>query len=112
MPNDSQARIRLKGRYDPRLYSIAEANKIPLAYLDMINHMERENLPAYTRAFDKEDINYVIFKTLRAYPEDVTDIDMLNMGSRSDYEEMVKNPRRDRLSAYGGGGLLHDLPRL
>lgn len=40
--------------------------------------------------FEGEKLNYVIFKTVRPYPEDVADIDVLNMGSRDNYKEMVK----------------------
>ena len=29
--------------------------------------------------FEKEDINYVFFKTLRPYPQDMTYIDVLNL---------------------------------
>ncbi|MBS7612452.1 hypothetical protein KEJ27_09710, partial [Candidatus Bathyarchaeota archaeon] len=93
--------------YVPELYSIAERNKIPLMYLNTINPQERQKLSEYnyhytrlqrlvdlmteiSRLFSKEGINYVIFKTLRPYPEDVSDIDVLNMGSHSDYKKMVE----------------------
>jgi len=86
---------------------MASINKIPLAYLNTIAPKERQKLLKYdyhyarlcrlieiaaevSELFDEEGINYVIFKTLRPYPEDVADIDVLNMGSRNDYKKMVE----------------------
>jgi len=89
-----------------QLYFIAEANKILLTYLNTVNPQERKRLPEYdyhcsrlhrlieilveiSKLFDEKGINYVVFKTLRPYPEDVADIDVLSMGSHSDYKKMV-----------------------
>jgi len=107
--NQPQASRRLEN--NPKLYTLAEANKIPLMYLNTIKPDERRNLPEYnyhctrlhrlleitseiSKFFDEEDIDYVIFKTLRPYHEDVADIDVLNLGSHIDYQEMVEVLRR------------------
>jgi len=58
--------------------------------------------------FDREGINYVIFKTLRPYPEDVADIDVLNIGSRDDYKKMVEVLRESSYLPMEEGSLLHD----
>jgi hypothetical protein len=109
--NQPQANERLGNGYVPKLYSIAEANKIPLTYLNTVNLEERQGLPEYnyhytrlyrllemaseiSELFDREDVDYVVFKTLRPYPEDVSDIDVLNLGSHRDYERMVEALRR------------------
>jgi hypothetical protein len=39
-------------------------------------------------------MDYVVFKTLRPYLEDFSDIDVLNLGSHEDYERMVEALRR------------------
>ena len=107
VPNNFQAGENLENGYDPRLYPIAEMNKIPLTYLSAINFREKRRLPEYnyhrnrlyrlmeimaeiSELFNEESINYVIFKTLRPYPEEVADIDVLNMGSHNDYMRMVE----------------------
>ena len=96
---------------NPELYTMAEANKIPLMYLNTISPKERRVLPEYnyhctrlcrllemiseiSELFDKEGIDYVIFKTLRPYPENVADIDVLNLGLHRDYEKIVEILRR------------------
>jgi hypothetical protein len=101
----------LEGRYLPEIFSIARGNKIPLTYLNAISPEERRNIPEYNYHYVRlqrlleitseisellggRDINYVIFKTLRPYPEDVTDIDVLNLGSRRDYKRMIEALRR------------------
>ena len=107
VPNNFQVDENLGNGYDPRLYSIAEANKIPLTYLSTVSLQERKRLPEYdyhynrlhrlvevlikiSKLFDEKGINYVIFKTLRPYSEDVADIDVLNMVLRSNYRKMVE----------------------
>jgi hypothetical protein len=107
LPNQPQAHERLGNGYVPKLYSIAEANKIPLTYLSTVNLEERQDLPEYnyhyTRLYrllemaseisellDRENVDYVVFKTLRPYPEDVSDIDVLNLGSHRDYERIIE----------------------
>uniref|UniRef100_A0A7J3SJU7 Nucleotidyltransferase family protein n=1 Tax=Fervidicoccus fontis TaxID=683846 RepID=A0A7J3SJU7_9CREN len=109
--NQPQVDGRTENSYVPELYSMAEANKIPLTYLNTVSSDEKRNLPEYnyhytrlrrllemiseiSELFDREGIDYVIFKTLRPYPEDVSDIDVLNLGSRRDYEKMVEILRR------------------
>jgi len=109
--NKLQAGERLENSYVPRLYAMAEANKIPLTYLNTVSPEERQNLAEYnyhytrlrrllemtnevSELFNEGDVNYVVFKTLRPYPEDVSDIDVLNLGSRRDYEKMVEILRR------------------
>jgi len=105
--NSFQAGERLGSYHDPRLYSIAEVNKIPLTYLSTVNLQEKKRLPEYdyhynrlhrlvevlveiSKLFDEKGINYVIFKTLKPYSEYVADIDILNTGSRNNYRKMVK----------------------
>ena len=107
MPNNIQASERFGSSYDSKLYSIAEVNKIPLTYLGTVNLQERKRLPEYnyhysrlrrlmevvaevSGLFNREGVNYVIFKTLRPYPEYVADIDVLNVGSRNNYKKMVE----------------------
>jgi len=107
IPNNFQANERLEVSYSPKLYSIAEVNKMPLTYLGTINLQERRRLLEYnyhysrlrrlvevvaeiSELFNREGISYVIFKTLRPYPEYVADIDILNMGSHDDYKKMVE----------------------
>jgi hypothetical protein len=109
--NRPQVNERSGNSYVPELYSIADVNKIPLTYLNTVNPKEGENLPQYnyhhtrfsrlleivnemSELFSEEDLNYVVFKTLRPYPEDVSDIDVLNLGSRRDYERMVEALRK------------------
>ena len=99
------------GYYTAELYSIAKANKIPLTYLNTISVEERQKLPEYkyhhtrlrrlmeimaeiSELFDEEGVEYVIFKTLRPYLEDVADIDILNMGSCKDYRRIVETLRQ------------------
>jgi len=105
--NNFQADERLEDSYSSKLYSIAEVNKIPLTYLGAANLQERKRLPEYnyhcsrlrrlmevvaevSELFNREGMNYVIFKTLRPYPEYVADIDVLNMGLRNNYRKMVE----------------------
>ena len=107
MSNSFQADKKLGNCHDLRLYSIAKVNKIPLTYLSTVNLQERKRLPEYyyhcsrlhrlievlveiCKLFDKKGINYVIFKTLRPYPEYVADIDVLNAGSRNNYRKIVE----------------------
>jgi len=109
--NKPQVDKRTESSYVPKLYSMAEANKIPLTYLNTLSPEERRDLPAYnyhyarlcrllemaseiSELFNRESIDYVIFKTLRHYPEDVSDIDVLNLGSHRDYVRMVEALRR------------------
>lgn len=99
---------------------MAEANKIPLTYLSTIGPEERRKLPEYSyhRArlrklmevvaeisalFDRRGVDYITFKTLRPYPEDVADIDMLNMGSRNDYKKIMKILEEDGYLLIGRG---------
>ena len=105
--NQPQVDGRVENSYVSELYSIAEVNKIPLTYLNTISPKERQDLPEYnyhyirlcrllemageiSELFDREGIDYVVFKTLRSYPEDVSDIDVLNLGSHRDYVRMVE----------------------
>jgi len=105
--NQPQVGGGVESSYVPELYTIAEANKIPLTYLNVISLKERQGLPEYnyhyTRLYrllemaseisellDREDVDYVVFKTLRPYPEDVSDIDVLNLGSHRDYERIIE----------------------
>jgi len=98
--------------YISGFYSIAEANKIPLTYLNTVSLEERQKLPEYryhnirlqrlmemiayvSSIFEREKLNYVIFKTIRPYPEDVADIDVLNMGLHDDYVKMIEVLRRN-----------------
>jgi hypothetical protein len=107
LPNQPQANERLRNGYVPKLYSIAKTNKIPLTYLNTVNLEERQGLPEYnyhytrlyrllemaseiSELFDREDVDYVVFKTLRPYPEDISDIDVLNLGSHRDYERIIE----------------------
>jgi len=93
--------------YSGLLYSTAERNKIPLMYLSTIALDKRQKIPEYvyhyTRLqrlleivaeisdlFERKDLNYVIFKTLRPYTEDVADIDVLNLGLLTDYRKMIE----------------------
>jgi hypothetical protein len=109
--NQPQVGEEVKSSYVPKLYTIAEVNKIPLTYLNIISPKERQSLPEYkyhctrlrrlmeiiseiSELFDKEGIDYVIFKTIRPYPEYVADIDVLNLGSHRNYEKMVEILRR------------------
>jgi hypothetical protein len=109
--NQPQVGRKIESSYIPELYSIADVNKIPLIYLNTINPKERQSLPEFryqcarmhrlmeiiseiSELFDKEGINYVIFKTIRPYPEYVTDIDVLNLGLHKDYAKMVEILRR------------------
>jgi hypothetical protein len=106
-----QANERLRNGYVPKLYSIAEANKIPLTYLNTVNLEERQGLSEYnyhytrlyrlleiaseiSELFDRENVDYVVFKTLRPYPEDVSDIDVLNLGLHRDYERIIEILRK------------------
>ncbi|MEM2351607.1 MAG: hypothetical protein QXT26_04290 [Thermoproteota archaeon] len=101
-----QANEKVENSYVSELYLIAEANKIPLTYLNAVSPEEIRDLPDYSyhctrlcrllemageisELFNGDDIDYVVFKTLRPYPEDVSDIDVLNLGSHRDYEEVV-----------------------
>ena len=105
--NNFQANERPRGVYSSKLYPIAEVNKIPLTYLSTVNPQERKGLPEYnyhhsrlhrlmevvaevSELFNKEGMNYVIFKTLKPYPEYVADIDVLNVSSRNNYKKMVE----------------------
>ena len=91
--------------YSKDAYSLAETNKIPLTYLSKLPHEIRNKLPEYnyhcirhkrlfeiaakiSKLFDDNGINYVIFKTLRPFPEYVSDIDVLSIGSVSNYLKM------------------------
>ncbi len=91
--------------YSRQLYSIASANKIPLTYLQNILSETASLLPEYqyhssrlnsmlellanaSFLFNKEDVNYAIFKTLKPGLDDVSDIDVLCLGPY-DYSKIV-----------------------
>ncbi len=105
--NEARVSKELRGSYDQRLFSIAEANKIPLAYLNTVASEERQKLPEFnyhlsrfyrlmeitvdiSKLFEEEGLDYIVFKTLRPYPEYVADIDILNLGPHKDYEKMIE----------------------
>jgi hypothetical protein len=97
--------------YSKQFYSFAEDNKIPLTFLSKLPLEVRQTLPEHdyhtvrlkrlleiagkvSNLFSDEGLKYVIFKTLRPFPEYVSDVDILNMGSNADYlkmKEVLKN---------------------
>ncbi len=93
--------------YSEPLYSFTEDNKIPLTFLSKLNQEVRQTLPVYayhtvrfkrlleiackvSKLFNDAGLKYVIFKTLRPFPEYVSDVDILNMGSHRDYLTMKR----------------------
>lgn len=87
------------------LYRLAESNKIVLSYLSRVNKdmvtkdpYEQHSLRLgvllnamcdVCNIFNSLNIDYVIFKTLRPYSEEVADIDILCLGDRDEYEKMI-----------------------
>lgn len=96
-----------KVRYYTKDYSKARANKIPLTYLSKVSTDTRQGLAEYhyhshrlsrlleitaniSRLFNEEGLKYVVFKTLRPFPEYVSDIDVLGIGAQSNYAKIKK----------------------
>jgi len=93
--------------YSKQYYLFARLNAIPLTYLESLSFHIKRSLPVYryhtlhlrklirttlqaSSALERIDADYVIIKTLRPYPEDTIDIDILNLGSTGDYAKMIE----------------------
>jgi hypothetical protein len=102
------------------VYTLACRNKIPLTYLELLEHEVKESLPVYyyhrqrfhralqiigevSELFEKNYIDYVVFKTLNPYPEDVADVDFLIMNTEKYHEaiEVLKNELKMKIIGNG-----------
>ena len=91
-------------------YLLACKNKIPLTYLESLDHQEKGSLEVYhyhrqryqrtleiidevSELLEEKDVDYVVFKTLGPYPEDVADVDVLilNAGHYLDAIRAIKD---------------------
>jgi hypothetical protein len=90
-----------------RDYLLACNNRIPLTYLSRVRsdsrlylllynyHQERfhriiEVIREVSEIFEQSDIEYAVIKTLRPYPEDTADIDILIFGSEEEYRKSIR----------------------
>lgn len=87
---------RTKIDYSDEYYSLALINGIPLTYLESLQENLKQKISVYKKhtghlrklmeeiihvstLLERQNIDYAVFKTIRPYPEDTTDIDILNM---------------------------------
>jgi hypothetical protein len=92
--------------FSKMLYEIALKNKVVLSYLSKVSddsmanalyryHSKRldvllENLVRICGGLNELGFNYVVFKTLKPFREEIADVDILCLGDDVEYEEMVR----------------------
>jgi len=104
----TSSQFKLEAYFSYTLYKLALRNKVALSYLSHYStlNFSAKRLYAYHRSrherlldilcnvcevLDKHSFSYAVFKTLKPFDEDVTDIDVIYLSSDpSGYEELVK----------------------
>jgi len=104
-------------KFTKQLYLLSCLNGIPLTYLNIVRHegISKNLLYKHLNHFERlvnhiikisellADFNYGLIKTLRPYPEDTADIDILNLGSNEDYGRIVNVFRKMGFKIEGQG---------
>ncbi|KXA94572.1 hypothetical protein AKJ65_04015 [candidate division MSBL1 archaeon SCGC-AAA259E19] len=107
--------------YPPEnLYSLARKNDVSLTYLENIpeNHEYKNSVYKYhlrhfrklkktilrvSTLLEKNNIKYAVIKTLRPFPEDASDIDIINLGMEKDFIKIIRILKRENYKSLGRG---------
>jgi hypothetical protein len=90
-----------------KYYLLSSKNKIPLTYLSKVKSNSKIYLSLYnyhrkrycrmieiiceiSKIMERNNLEYAIIKTLRPYPEDAADVDILIFGDEKDYYKSIK----------------------